>query len=176
MQKNDIYETEITAYTSEGLGICRIEGMVVFVPETAVGDKLLVRILKITKNAAYGKKEKLLVPAHCRIANHCSAFPKCGGCDFRHISYEEELQFKYSRVTEALKRIGGLSLIPDEIIPSSTTVGYRNKAQFPVQLQNGKIAIGFYRQHSHDVVSFNQCHIQNELCNKVIPVIQQWMK
>lgn len=176
MQKNDIYETEITAYTSEGLGICRIEGMVVFVPETAVGDKLLVRILKITKNAAYGKKEKLLVPAHCRIANDCSAFPKCGGCDFRHISYEEELQFKYNRVTEALKRIGGLSLIPEAIIPSNSIVGYRNKAQFPVQLQNGKIAIGFYRQHSHDVVSFNQCHIQNELCNKVIPVIQQWME
>ena len=87
MKKNDIFTTQITSYTSEGLGICRINEMAVFVPETAVGDVLEVRITKVMKSYAYGKKERIITASASRTDIDCPAFPRCGGCDFRNISY-----------------------------------------------------------------------------------------
>ena len=86
LKKNDIYETEIIDYTTEGSGICKIDGMAVFVPCSAVGDKVNVRILKPAKNYAFGKIETVLSPSPDRISPDCDIFNQCGGCTFRHIT------------------------------------------------------------------------------------------
>ncbi len=176
MKKNEIYTTEITAYTSEGMGLCRINDIVVFVPETAVGDKLDVRITKVASSYAYGRKEKLLSPSPGRIDIDCPAFPRCGGCDFRHISYEEELAFKKQRVSDCLERITGIDLKPEEIIGAENTSHYRNKAQFPVQNINGEPQMGFFRERSHDIIPVENCLIQNEDCTSIICALKAWMK
>lgn len=175
MKKNDIFTTEITAYTSEGLGICKINGMAVFVPETAIGDKLNVRITKVMTSYAYGRKEQLLTPSPNRIASDCSAFPRCGGCDFRHISYEEELRFKKQRVADVLQHITGIDLVPQDIIGADNICFYRNKAQFPVKLYNGITELGFYRERSHDIIPIEQCKIQHPECKGVIAALKKWM-
>lgn len=175
MKKNDIFTAEITAYTSEGLGICRIDGMAVFVPETAVGDKLDVRITKVTSSYAYGKKERVTIPSENRIAIDCTAFPRCGGCDFRHISYDEELRFKKQRVEDVLRHITGIELAPKEIIGAENICFYRNKAQFPVRTYNGNTELGFYRERSHDIIPINECKIQHTECKSVISALKKWM-
>lgn len=175
MKKNDIFTAKITSYTSEGFGICRINDTVVFVPETAVGDIIDVRITKVASAYAYGRKEKLLTPSKARIANDCPAFPRCGGCDFRHISYEEELSFKKQRVADVLQRITGIDLVPEEIIGADKTDFYRNKAQFPVKLYNGSAELGFYRERSHDILPVNKCLIQHEDCECIISAFKKWM-
>ena len=59
MKKNEIYRTEVTGFTSEGLGVCRVEGCAVFVPNAVPGEEYEIRITHIGKNAAHGKIEKI---------------------------------------------------------------------------------------------------------------------
>ena len=87
LNKNDIIEIEITGLTNEGCGIGKYNGIVVFIPFTAVGDKLKVRIVKANSSHCYGIIEDILFPSPDRITPDCSVFGKCGGCDFRHITY-----------------------------------------------------------------------------------------
>lgn len=145
LNKNQIYKTEITGLTSEGNGVCHIDSMAVFVPNTAVGDILNVRIVKVLKKYAFGIVENIITPSSDRITSDCPISLKCGGCMFRHISYEAELNYKHQRVYDAITRIGGIdgSLV-GEIIPSDRITAYRNKAQLPIAYdKNGNITVGF---------------------------------
>ncbi|MCX7615349.1 MAG: TRAM domain-containing protein [Clostridiales bacterium] len=107
IQKKQLYDVNIESYSSEGFGICRVDGFVVFVRDAAVGDKCQIRVIKVLKNFAYARIEQLYTPSSARVSSECTVFPMCGGCDFWHISYEEELRLKKERVEDALQ----LSLI-----------------------------------------------------------------
>ena len=176
MKKNDIYEAEITDCTAEGSGVCRIEGMAVFVPNTAVGDKCMVRIVKTEKRFAYGKLEKLTEASPDRTEPDCAVFSKCGGCAFRHISYEAELRIKRKRVYDALTRIGEIdgSLIGD-IVGSQKSDGYRNKAQFPITADaEGRICMGFFAPRSHRPVITESCALQSKEFAEAQRVFLEW--
>ncbi|MCR4647191.1 MAG: 23S rRNA (uracil(1939)-C(5))-methyltransferase RlmD [Oscillospiraceae bacterium] len=168
MQKNEIYETVITGMTAEGSGVCRVDGMAVFVPMTAVGDRLRVRIVKVLKSYAFGIIEDLHDPADGRQEPDCPVFRKCGGCVFRHVTYETELQYKAQLVEDAFRRIGGLDPAFQPILGAETRDGYRNKAQYPVTEQDGHLVCGFYARHSHRVVPFTKCALQPEQFTEVI--------
>ena len=150
MQKNDVIRLEITALTNEGSGIGRHEGMAVFVPMTAAGDIISCRIVKVLKSYAYGRVEEILVPSADRIENDCPVFNRCGGCVFRHISYEAELAAKQGFVSDAFLRIGGLSPQVLPICGSDQISGYRNKLQMPVSRdKDNELICGFYSERSH---------------------------
>ena len=163
MKKNDIITTEITAITNEGSGVARHEGMAVFVPYTAVGDVISCRIVKVLKSYAYGRIENIVTPSKDRVANDCPVFGKCGGCSFRHISYEAELTAKEGFVRDAFRRIGGLE---PEFLPirgSEYTECYRNKLQMPLARgENGEYLCGFFSERSHRVIPVDRCLLQPE--------------
>lgn len=173
MKKNDELTIEITGITSEGSGIGRADGMAVFVPMTAVGDTVQAKILKVKKSYAYAKAVEIITPSPDRIQNHCPMFSKCGGCTYRHISYGAECRIKASAVYEAIKRIGGIDLQPEPIIPSVSDEHYRNKAQYPVS-QDG--FAGFYAPHSHRIVPCGDCALQPEVFGKITAVCTQWIR
>lgn len=173
MQKNDEIEIEITDMTDEGSGIGRYGGMAVFVPLTAVGDRALVRVLKVKKTYAYGKLLSLVSPSPDRTENDCPSFSRCGGCVYRHISYESECRIKSARVYEAIKRIGGVDLKPREIIKSQSPDRYRNKAQYPVAADG---ALGFYSFHSHRISPCDGCALQPEIFDKIAAVCTEWIR
>ncbi len=175
LKKNEIHNADITAYSSEGTGICRINDTVVFVPGAAVDDNADIRIVKVSKSYAYGRIEKLIKSSPARKEIDCPQFPKCGGCDLRHLSYDEELRFKKQRVTDCLKHIAGLDIVPEEIIGADNTNRYRNKAQFPVGSKNGSTVFGFFRERSHDIIPIEDCLIQNEQCSEVLCAVKEWM-
>ena len=103
LKKNDIVNLTITSATAEGSGVGRTDdGIAVFVQGSAIGDELKVRILKVKKTYAFGKIEEILVPSKARITPDCENFMKCGGCTWRHISYEEECKIKQQRVEDAV--------------------------------------------------------------------------
>ena len=176
--KNKIYRCQITDYTSDGTGFAKIEGRAVFVPRTAVGDQCDVRIVKVTKNVAFGRVERLVVPSAARIAPACPAADKCGGCCYQHITYAEELRAKEKKVRDALTRIGGqdgAKLLG--ITGAPTTEHYRNKAQYPVgRDRDGNIVTGFYRPRSHDIVPVEQCLIQSEKADRIAAAVRGWMQ
>ena len=110
MEKYEIYTCTVDGYTAEGMVVARVEGMALFIPGAAAGDRLRVRIVKVLKNRAYGRIEQILEPSPARITPACPVCAKCGGCDFLHLTYEEELRLKGQRVEDALRRIGGLDV------------------------------------------------------------------
>lgn len=177
MKKNEIIEIKIDDVSIEGRGVGKYDGAVVFVPCAAVGDELKAKVLKVKKNYAFAKIEKILVPASKRITPDCIAYPKCGGCVFRHISYKEELRIKEKYVKDCINRITGLKNINiKEIIGSKKTDAYRNKIQIPIRKEkNGEIKTGFYRAYSHDIVKTDKCKLHSELFEKIIQEIKIWM-
>jgi len=137
LQKNDLIMLEITDLTEEGQGVGKKDGLVFFVKDSVMGDWVEARILKVKKNYAYAKVEKLLEASPYRITPLCPVAGKCGGCQLQHLSYEKELSWKEDRIAQSLIRIAGLS--PEEVeskkegILGGVLSRYRNKAQYPVQ-------------------------------------------
>ena len=170
MQKNEIVKLNITSLTSDGDGVARTDdGVVVFVPDTAVGDVIEALILKVQKNVAFAKVSAVITPSPDRIASDCPVSQRCGGCVFRHISYEAELKAKRQKVLDAVTRIGKLSgsLVKD-IIPSENIEGYRNKAMIPVGLdRDGNVVMGFYARHSHRIVPCEDCRLSPLIFNRI---------
>ena len=176
LKKNDIYQAEIIDYTTEGSGVCKIDGFAVFVPSSAVGDKADIKILKSAKNYAFGKIETILSPSPDRISPDCHIFNRCGGCTFRHITYPSELAFKQKRVFDALTRIGGIdgSLV-GEIIGADESNFYRNKAQLPITLDsNGNVKVGFFAQRTHRVIPLDDCQLQSRAFSPAIDIFLKW--
>ena len=177
LQKNKVYRCQITDYTADGTGFAKIEGRAVFVPRTAVGDQCDVRIVKVTKNVAFGRVEKIVVPSAQRTAPACPVADKCGGCCYQHITYGEELRAKEKKVRDALTRIGGqdgTKLLG--ITGAPTTEHYRNKAQYPVRTgQRRQHRYRLYRPRSHDIVPVEKCLIQSETADKIAAVVREWM-
>ena len=177
LMKNKVYRCRISDYTADGTGFAKIEGRAVFVPRTAVGDCCDVRIVKVTKNVAFGRVEKLVTPSRARITPACPVSDKCGGCCYQHITYEEELRAKEKKVRDALTRIGkqdGEKLLG--ITGAETTEHYRNKAQYPVgRDREGNIVTGFYRPRSHDIVPVERCLIQSEKADRLAGIVREWM-
>ncbi len=172
MKKNDEIILSITDYTAEGSGVGKHEGMAVFVPLTAVGDTAKVKILKVKKTFAFGKLTEILEKSNCRTENDCSAFSRCGGCVFRHISYQSELKAKEIKAYETVKRIGGTDLKPEPIMYGEEN-RYRNKAQYPV---NEEGRVGFYATHSHRIIPCDDCLLQPEIFKTIITQIEKWIE
>lgn len=173
MRKNDELILEITDVTNEGSGVGKYDGMAVFVPLTAIGDTAKVKILKFKKNYAFGKVLEILEPSVDRIEADCPVFNKCGGCVYRHINYKAECKLKENRVRETVKRIGGVDLEPQKILSGEDIDFYRNKAQFPIDI-NGNA--GFYAFHSHRIIPCDICKLQPEIFGEIINICENWIK
>lgn len=175
MKKNDIVKLTIIDTTLEGSGVGKVDGLTVFVKAAVKGDVLEAHVLKVNKNCAFAKIHKILEPSHARIEDDCSAYPKCGGCVFRHIDYKAELEIKENCVKNNLKRIGNCEPIFEEIT-ALESFGYRNKCQYPVSLLNGEVSIGFYSNHSHRVVNCDGCSLQQSEFTKAVKILKEYIK
>lgn len=176
LKKNQIYTVQIEGYSSEAYGVCRIGGRAVFVPRALVGETWRVRIVKLSASAVYARGEELLVPSPERRESDCPYFGKCGGCDCRHMSYNEELRFKLDRVNAALRRIGKQTVMATEILGSETLTRYRNKGIFAVAEVNGQPVSGFFRERTHELIPVARCLIQNELSERAAQAVTAFMR
>ena len=176
MKKNDIFETEIMDMTKEGSGVCRVDNMAVFVPHTAVGDRIRVRIVKVLKSYAFGIVEELLEPSADRIVPACG-LSQCGGCLFQHITYDAELRVKEKAVQDAFIRLGKLSPEFLPILGAESRTRYRNKAQYPFALdKTGQPILGFFARRSHRVISVKDCLLQPELFGKIAGTVLEFVR
>ena len=177
IKKNDIITLTITDVTVEGNGVGKWNGVTVFVPKCAIGDKIEAKIIKIKSNYLIGKIQKILCPSKDRQAPDCPVYFKCGGCSFRHINYNFELDIKQKHVSDCLKRIGGFKEVEiEKILDSSKILNYRNKTQVPFgKNKDGNIVSGFYRLHSHNIMECTECKLHPEIFDKIIFEIKKWM-
>ena len=175
-KKNATLTLEITGYTAEGMGVARWDGRVVFVPGTILGERWEVQLLKVKTNVAWGRAVRLLAPSPERVELDCPLAGRCGGCQYRHMTYEEELRAKRQRVQDALTRVGGVSLELPQVLGAEDPLRYRNKVQFPVAQEKRGLAVGYYRARSHDVLDVDDCLLQPEAVTTLRRAFKGWME
>ena len=162
----------VDGYASDGAGVARLDGMVVFVQGGIRGEACDVRLTHVGRSALWGRVEEVVNPSPARIFPRCLHYTKCGGCQFRHMNYAEELEAKRIRVEDALRRLGGADIHVSAILGAEQVDRYRNKAQFPVA--KGP-RIGFYRPRSHDVIDVDDCLLQGEAAARLRGAVKEWM-
>jgi 23S rRNA (uracil1939-C5)-methyltransferase len=173
LKKNELYTADITGWSSDGAGVCRISDRAVFVKGAIPGEKWVVRIVKATKTAVFGRGEQLIVSSPERREPDCPYFGKCGGCALRHMSYDEELRFKLRRVNDAYEHIGMLSLRAETILGSESVDSYRNKAIYAI---GPGPCYGFFRPRSHDIIPVERCRIQTESSDRAAAAVCDFMR
>ena len=174
LKKNDEIQLNITALTSEGSAIGRKDGVPIFVRGGVPGDVVTAHIIKAKKNYAVARLQQVLEPSPHRVESDCPVSARCGGCAFRTVDYAEELRFKQQRIDDAFQRIGHLDLQVEGVLEAPDTVRYRNKAQYPVQLQDGRPVAGFYAYKSHRVVPTGDCLLQCTDFSAGVAACLQW--
>lgn len=176
--KNTEYIFDIVSQGYEGEGIAKMDGYPVFIEGALKGEKVRVKIVKVNKNFAYGKLLEVIEKAEGRVEPKCQYFKKCGGCKLQHMNYETQLDFKWERVKDCIRKIGGLSedLVEYPIGMEENPYKYRNKVQLPIGLDKGNPVLGFYAPRSHDIIDIEECLIQEEDANKISKITRDWIE
>ncbi len=175
MKKNDRFIGVCEGYNDKGLGVVRHEGFVFFVKDIARQDQVEILVLSLKKNYGFGKVLRWIKKSPCIKEAECSVYRLCGGCQLQHLTYDEQLYFKTKKVEDCFKSIAKKDIVCDEIIGADHPWRYRNKVQVPVQEDQGTVKIGFYRNHTNDLVEFDDCLVQSELSNTILQFCKQKM-
>ena len=160
--KNEIVRLECIDITVEGQGICKKDGLVIFVKDMIPNEVADVKIIAIKKKIAYGLIDKLVVSSPYRIKSICPISYKCGGCDFHYVAYPFQLKLKKQILISTYKN-ANIDILVHDVMACDYPYFYRNKTQIPVKNHQ----FGFYRKHSNDIVTFSKCYVQTELSNAI---------
>jgi len=159
----------ITDVAFGGEGVGRIEQFVVFVPFVIIGEEVEAEITEVKKQFARARLLRVVRPAATRVSPRCAYFGECGGCQYQHVEYATQLEWKRKQVAGLMERIGGFS--PDcvnAVVPSPAPYGYRNRVMVRSQWDKTKQAlnIGFIRADSRLVVDIDECQIAEPALNE----------
>ena len=172
IKKNEEYIVDIIDYGSNGEGIAKINGYTIFVIGGVKGEKCKIHILKLHSSHAFAKVIEIIQKSANRVEPDCKTFPKCGGCDLRHIKYAETLKLKQEKVQNLANKMLSESVKINETIGMETPIHYRNKAIFPIN-KDGKV--GIYAKRSHDIIPICECKIQTKLSQEIAKfVVDNW--
>ena len=177
MKKNEEYIVEIIDNGFQGEGVAKIDGMTVFVPNAIKGEKVKIKILKVTTVMAYGKIVEILDSSENRSESDCETFLKCGGCTLRHTKYNYTLEMKKNSVQNTLRKSLGRDIEINEVIGMENPYNYRNKLQYPVGVNlNKEPVMGVYAERSHNIIPTTKCQIQDDLSQNIANDIFEFIK
>lgn len=177
IQKNQEYIVEIIDNGFEGEGIAKVDGFTVFIPNAIKGEKMKILIVKVNKNFAYGKILEILEPSQMRVEEDCKTYKLCGGCNLRHIKYEDTLKIKKAIIQNCLYKELKRDVKVNDVIGMEEPQFYRNKLIYPVGTnKNNETIMGVFANRSHNIVAVNECFIQDkinqEIANAVLEIIK----
>ncbi|MEB3335839.1 MAG: 23S rRNA (uracil(1939)-C(5))-methyltransferase RlmD [Leptolyngbyaceae bacterium] len=175
LQRGQSLEVTISDLSDTGDGVGRVEGRVVFVPDTVPGDRVTVELVWVKPGYAHGKLQTIVEPSPQRVRPACIVADKCGGCQWQQVAYETQVEAKRNQIIQALERIGGFSqLSVDPMLATLDPLGYRNKSTYPLgRSATGQVKAGYYQKGSHDLINLNQCPIQDARLNPLLAEIKQ---
>ena len=168
IEKNKEYIVEIIDNGFEGEGIAKVEGFTVFVPNSLKGEKVRILIVKVLSSHAFGKVLEIIEKSDSRIESDCITYKRCGGCNLRHIKYEETLKMKQNAVQSLVNKTLKTKINVEESLGMGNPYHYRNKAQYPIGInKNGKPVIGVFAKRTHEIIPIEECLIQNKETEKL---------
>ena len=173
----DKLDLNIIDLTNQGLGVGKIGGFTIFVEGGLPGDELIAEIKKTKKNFAEAKAVEIKNPSSKRQISECKYYKNCGGCQLHELDYRAQLDIKTNMVKDAIERIGKLEDVKiNPTIGMETPFRYRNKGMFKVGEKEGNISIGYFKNKSHEVVDIEECIIQDEVVDKVLKIVKEYME
>ena len=165
----EIFNCEITGYGYDGEGVARLNGKVVFLPYTLMGEKVGFIKLKEKSSFINGKAKEILNPSNHRCPAPCPYFQKCGGCTLQHAIYAHELEIKKNLLKNQLKKVGYFGNI--DIVGSPKEYGYRNK----IRLFVGENGLSLKRRGSNNLVAVDKCLLVQDKINDAIEKINKFI-
>lgn len=172
VEKNKEYIVEIIDNGFEGEGIAKINDFTIFIPGAIKGEKVKILIVKVLSSYAFGKILEILEKSENRIESDCKTYKRCGGCNLRHIKYQETLKLKQNAVQSLVDKTLKNKIRVKETIGMENPYYYRNKVQYPVGIdKNGKPQIGVFANRSHEIIPIEKCFIQNEKSEEIAKYI-----
>lgn len=177
VEKNQEYIVEIIDNGYEGEGIAKIENFTIFIPNSIKGEKVRILIVKVLKSHAFGKVLEIIKPSEYRKESDCETYKRCGGCDLRHIKYEETLRMKQNAVQSLVNKTLENEVKVEETLGMENSYNYRNKAQYPVGLdKEGKPIIGVFANRTHEIIPIKECLIQNKKSENLAKFVLEFIK
>lgn len=175
IKKDELIELDITDLNNLGNGVGRYAGQVVFVRGAVSGDRVRAKVIKVNKSFAVAKLMEIISPSPHRCENDpCSAPLSCGGCVYRHVSYEHELEIKQGYVKAAFAKagLGDAKVLP--VLSTGKITAYRNKGQYPVAKGKNGIFAGFYAMKTHNIIPAENCAIQDERFGPILRFVCEY--
>lgn len=172
VKKNKEYLVKIIDQGFEGEGIAKIEGFTIFIEGAIKGEKCRILIVKVTSSHAFGKLVEILEKSKYRVEPDCATYKRCGGCNLRHIDYEETLNIKQNTVQNLVNKTLNNKIKVEMTVGMGNPYNYRNKAQYPVGFdKSGEPVMGVYAKRTHEIISMRNCMIQNPVSEKIANVV-----
>ena len=169
-------ELEIESLTNLGLGLGRDQGWVIQVPYALPGEKIRARIYRNNKNYSSADCISVLQPSPHRVSPRCALFGECGGCQYQHLDYKSQLEWKRCQVKDSFARIAGIEFKINPTIASPKQYGYRSKLtpHFEKPNPSNSFKIGFLKQGTRrSLLDVDQCPIATDSINKELPVARR---
>ena len=172
IKKNEEYIVEIIDNGFQGEGIAKIDNFTIFIQNAIKGETIKILITKVLSSYAYGKILEIINKSEFRKEEDCMTYKRCGGCNLRHIKYDETLKIK-QKIVQSLADKGLKTKIQvEETIGMKNPLNYRNKAQYPVgRDKNGNAIMGVFANRTHDIIPIENCLIQNKESEEVAKFI-----
>ncbi|MDE6661622.1 MAG: 23S rRNA (uracil(1939)-C(5))-methyltransferase RlmD, partial [Anaeroplasmataceae bacterium] len=177
MEEGKIVRLEIEGYDMNGLGVAKLDGLVIFVSKALKGEVVMAELTNVHKKFAFAKAVKIITPSLERILSPCPYEEGCGGCDLLHMKYKTECKVKEDKVINAFAKINKENTIQfNPIIKNKNIFGYRNKVMMPFGYdEDDNVIYGFYEKLSHSLVSIDHCEISNHYVNEVVEFIRKFV-
>ena len=177
IKKNQEYVVDIIDNGYAGEGIAKINGFTIFIPNAIKGEKIKILIVKVLSSHAFGKIIEIINKSDKRIESDCSTYKRCGGCNLRHIKYEETLIIKQNAVQSLVDKTLKNKIKVNKTLGMDNPFGYRNKAQYPVGIdKEGNKIIGVFAKRSHEIIPIDKCLIQKERSQQIAKYILNFIK
>lgn len=172
VSKNKEYVVDIMDNGFEGEGIAKIDNFTIFIPNTIKGERVRIMIVKVLSSHAFGKLIEILKASPVRETEDCQTYKRCGGCQLRHIKYEETLKIKQNAVQSLVNKTLKQKIEVEETLGMENPYHYRNKAQYPLGInKEGKPVMGVFANRTHEIIPIQNCLIQNKQAEEVAKFI-----
>lgn len=146
-----------------GRGIVKVDNKIVFISNALPDEIVDLKIIKEKKNYCEALVTSYIEKSKKRVEVKCPYYENCGGCDLLHLSYENQLKFKESKIQNIVSKYFKNNIKINNIVKSDKTFNYRNKVTFQVSKK-----LGFYNKNSYELVEIENCLIINDLINNCI--------
>ncbi len=169
LKKEDIVTVRINEINNLGSGVGKLDnGCVIFINGAVTGELVRAKLIKVNKSYSVGRLEEIIESSPYRENSFCNAPLSCGGCIYRHIKREHELELKKNYVKHSFIKVGLSDVKVNDVLYLPQRGRYRNKAQYPIGMGKNSVTAGFYAAKTHKIIPSFDCALQPKIFGEIL--------